>query len=65
MCINCSDYIDRCDQHDTNWQVAGNPQVNGKPKGVWYFYAGDKYCEHLKEKYGHKTATFEDRYGEL
>lgn len=57
MCFNCSDFIDMC------WAESCYNPNGGKYRKARSFYLDDKYCEHMKEKYGHSHAIWEDRYG--
>jgi hypothetical protein len=54
MCFNCSDFVDQCG-------AEGCYNPNGGPyRSFKKFYIGDTYCEHLKKKYGHELAEWED-----
>lgn len=55
MCLNCGDFVDLC---FTCGDPNGGPYAKAK-----HFYVDQKYCSHMAEKYGHDTATWEDRYG--
>lgn len=56
MCFNCGDFVDLC-------FACGDP--NGGPFGrAKKFYLDDEYCVHMKEKYGHDIARWQDRYPE-
>lgn len=58
MCVGCPDFVDMCTEGNCH-----NP--DGGPYGKYAkFYLGDEYCEHLKEKYGHSHALYEDMFGE-
>ncbi len=56
MCLNCGDFIDLCFE-------CGDPD-GGPHSKAKKFYVDNQYCSHMIEKYGHKVATWEDRYGQ-
>lgn len=56
MCFNCGDFIDLC-------FACGDPD-GGPHARAKKFYVGDTFCEHMREKYGHETAEWRDRYGD-
>ena len=60
MCFNCPDVIEMCFNDECKMSDYRGDGRGTRPM----FCYDDEYCKHLKEKYGHDRARWEDRYGE-
>lgn len=58
MCVNCGDFVDICGEGDCRTKNVRPDQLYGIMRS---FYVGDVYCEHMRLRYGHEVATWEDQ----